>query len=53
MNSRLRRYLTAIDLDDMDYFYDWWGKCNTTSWLDKKAVEAKYRSRIRRLHFNG
>ncbi len=50
MNSRVRRYLTAIDLGDMNYFYSWWGHYKEQAGQKISKQEMIWNSQILNLH---
>lgn len=50
MNSRLRRYLTAIDLGDMEYFHSWWGHKKEVQGRKISKQEHMWNLRILNLH---
>ena len=53
LNSRLRRYLNAVDLGDMEYFYSWWGHSDSRHGRRSSSDELMWKIRLLELRRNG
>ncbi len=53
MKSKMRRYLNAIDLGDMNYFYSWWGQSRGRYGRKPSKQEHIWNRRILELDRNG